>query len=126
MIKFDQQVLHEPPKHYGDCTRAVVYTLAQDDLCLPHPINYSDPTQWNMQFFEDLEEIHGLQLDYFPNNEKDFWPRYVGRSGISPRGIRHLVVWDRETDSMFHDPHPSREGLLPNSLDGYFVLREIK
>jgi len=119
MQTFDQQVLHNPPHDYGDCTRAVVYTLTQQDLELPHPIDYSDPTQWNMKFFEELE-AKGFALDYFPR-EKDHWPALVGRSGVSPRGTRHLVVWDRSRNEMFHDPHPSREGLV--SFDGWFVLR---
>lgn len=117
--KFDQEVLSNPPEHYGDCTRAVVYTLAQSNLNLPHPINYSDPTQWNMDFFEELE-LKGFILNFYPR-EKDHWPRYVGRSGISPRGIRHLIVWDRQENKMFHDPHPSRDGLV--SFDGWFVLQ---
>lgn len=121
MITFDQQVLsdHEN-KVYGDCTRAVVYTLAQKDLNLPHPID-SETAGWNMEFFENLEKFHNLCLDYFPR-EKEHWPRYVGRSGISPRNIRHLVVWDRQENRMFHDPHPSRLGLIPGTEDGWFVL----
>lgn len=123
MVKFDQTVLsdHEKGLH-GDCTRAVVYTIAQKDLNLPHPIDHENPSQWNMEFFEKLEE-KGYVLDFFPNNEKDHWPRFVGRSGISPRGIRHLVVWDREKNEMFHDPHPSRDGLIPGTEDGWFILR---
>lgn len=123
MKTFDQQVLHNPPHDYGDCTRAVIYTLAQEDLGLPHPIDYrsEDGKEWNMAFFEKLKE-RGLSLDYFPR-EKDHWPRFVGRSGISPRGIRHLVVWDREKNEMFHDPHPSRGGIT--DFDGWFVLREM-
>ena len=125
MIKFDQEVLHNPPHDYGDCTRAVVYTLAQKNLSLPHPINYDDPTQWNMEFFTVLEEVHRLEFNYDPNNEKDFWPRFVGRSGMSPRGTRHLVVWDRQSNTMFHDPNPNRDGLVPGSEDGWFILNEI-
>lgn len=124
MVKFDQEVLHNPPHDYGDCTRAVVYTIAQKHLDLPHPINYERPKTWNMNFFTELEEVHNLRLDYFPNNEKEFWPRFVGRSGVSPRGTRHLVVWDRDTDTMFHDPHPSRDGLVSGTEDGYFILRK--
>lgn len=120
MLKFNQEVLHNPPYDYGDCTRAVVYTLAQENLRLPHPINYDNPKTWNMVFFKKLEE-KGYALDFFP---KGHWPRFVGRSGISPRGIRHLVVWDRKTNTMFHDPHPSREGLVPGTEDGWFILRK--
>lgn len=118
MITFDQQIMHTETTN-GDCTRAVVYTLAQRDLGLPHPIG--EDRNWNMDFFLDLEN-KGFTLDYFPR-EKDHWPRFVGRSGISPRGIRHLVVWDREKNEMFHDPHPSRGGIT--DFDGWFVLREM-
>jgi hypothetical protein len=122
MQKFDQTILHEPEKGaYGDCTRAVVYTLAQKDLDLPHPID-SETMEWNFDFFVQLGEVHNLHLDYFAS-EDESWPRYVGRTGLSPRNIRHLVVWDRETNSLFHDPHPSRLGLIPGTEDGWFVLR---
>lgn len=119
MQTFDQQVLHTETAN-GDCTRAVVYTLAQKDLNLPHPIG--EDRQWNMSFFEDLES-KGYSFSYYPR-EKPHWPRYVGRSGISPRGIRHLVVWDRETNTIVHDPHPSREGITDH--DGWFVLTPIE
>lgn len=118
MITFDQTVMHDPENgEFGDCTRAVVYTLAQKDLGLPHPI--ASEKKWNIEFFEKLEE-QGLKLDFFPR-EKDHWPRFVGRSGMSPRGVDHLVVWDREKNEMFHDPHPSREGIV--DFNGWFVLR---
>lgn len=124
MLLFDQQVLHNPPHTNGDCTRAVVYTLAQKDLDLPHPINSKNPTQWNMRFFESLEN-KGFILDYFPNNEKDHWPRFVGRSGMSLREVRHLVVWDRQTNKMIHDPNPKRDGLISGTEDGWFILRPV-
>jgi len=85
MLKFDQTILSDHEKGlYGDCTRAVVYTLAQKNLDLPHPINSKDPSQWNMDFFETLEEKHNLRLDYFPNNEKDHWAKWYLASRYTP------------------------------------------
>lgn len=39
------------------------------------------------------------------------WPndRIVIAAGMSPRGVRHCVLWQR--GAMIHDPHPSRAGL---------------
>jgi len=123
MLTFDQQTYSDNEKGtHGDCTRAMVYTLAGKDLNLPHPIK--DMKTWNMEFFEQLEEIHKLELNFYPR-EKDFWPRFVGRCGISPRGVRHVVVWDRENNEMAHDPHPSRHGLMQGTEDGWYVLNEV-
>lgn len=122
MLKFDQTTFsNHSLGEYGDCARAVVYTLAQRDLNLPHPIQKSTGG-WNPDFFEKLEVEHQLLLNFFPREQASF-PRFLGRSGISPRGIRHLVVWDRDMNTLFHDPHPSRLGL--STVDGWFVLNAI-
>lgn len=121
MILFDQQTFSDHSKgEYGDCTRAVVYTLLQEDIDLPHPID-SSTGGWNMAFFDDLEEKTGKHLTFYGGKIRDNWPDLVGRSGISERGIRHLIVWSTILDVIVHDPHPSRSGLV--TYDGWFVLQ---
>ncbi len=115
---FDQQVLSDHAKGvYGDCMRACVYTLLQEDIDLPHPIG--EGGHYNFDFFEVLEEKTGKMLTYRPR-EKEHWPDLVIRCGMSPRNIRHAVVWCRSSGTMVHDPHPSRLGLI--NFDGWYVL----
>jgi len=114
MLLFDQQTFSDPERRtYGDCVRACVYTLAQVDLCLPHPI---DPKtgEWNSFFWDDLH-WKGYQLSIYPRYRVEFG-RYTGKSGISVRGHRHLVIFDNEENKVLHDPHPSRSGLI--SMEG--------
>lgn len=120
MKTFDQQVLSDHDKGlYGDCMRACVYTLLGEDIGLPHPID-SRTAGWNFDFFEELEKKTGKELTFSPR-EREFWPDLVIRCGVSPRGIRHAVVWCRSSGTMIHDPHPSRSGLV--TFDGWYVLK---
>lgn len=119
MIKFDQQVLSDHEKGlYGDCLRACVYTLLQKDIELPHPVK--GVGEWNFDFFDDLEQKTGKELLFQPR-EKEHWPEFVIRTGKSPRDIYHAIVWHRLSGTMFHDPHPSRSGLV--IFTGWYVLK---
>jgi hypothetical protein len=119
MKKFDQTTFSDHAKgQYGDCVRACVYTLLGEDIGLVHPIDLKG--LWNYEFFMELVEKTGKDLN-FARNESKSWPNLVIRAGMSPRGISHAVVWDREKNEMYHDPHPTRVGL--SSFDGWYVLR---
>jgi hypothetical protein len=119
MKTFDQQVLSDHERgQYGDCMRACVYTLLGEDIDLPHPI--AEGGGWNHEFFDVLEQRTSKNLDYYPR-AKPHWPDFVIRAGVSPRGIRHAVVWCRSSGTIVHDPHPSRLGL--STFDGWYVLK---
>jgi hypothetical protein len=119
MQKFDQTTFSDHAKgQYGDCMRACVYTLLGEDIGLIHPIDLKG--LWNYDFFEEIEQKTGKELIYCRSDENISVSLAI-LSGMSPRGIRHAVVWNREDDSMLHDPHPSRDGLM--TFDGWYVLK---
>ena len=110
---------------HGDCCRACVSTLLQvQPESLPHPLR--DDGEWNTRFFHVLQEIFGLAIRSVDHNPKllpsteiydtswgDFRvPRLVMAAGMSPRNVRHAVIYDRLAQRMVHDPHPSRAGIL--------------
>lgn len=120
---------------HGDCYRATTATLLQiDPTTLPHPI--AESGDWNPDFWKALRQMGftGRSVAYSalvsprPSLSDDgiippFWriPRVVLAAGISERGIRHSVVWDRFADRMIHDPHPSRAGLIEVDALDYFA-----
>lgn len=119
MKTFDQEVLSDHGKGiYGDCMRACVYTLIGENAGLPHPID-SKNGLWNFKFFSEIER-RGRDLVYQPKR-KDHWTGLVIACGPGPRGHRHAVVWNIDHNVMFHDPHPSRSGLL--GIDGWYILK---
>lgn len=107
---------------HGDCCRACCATiLGIDPKALPHPI--AESGDWNMAFHRTLRDM-GFSIRTFPNCElasetilfDPEWgnfqiPAIVMATGISPRGVRHAVVYDRVASRMLHDPHPSRSGI---------------
>ncbi|WP_288927255.1 hypothetical protein [uncultured Maritimibacter sp.] len=108
---------------HGDCCRACCATILQiDPSDLPHPI--AENGEWNMAFHRALRErgyslrtVKNLpewaaSLEAIDTGWGDFViPRIVMATGISPRGVRHAVVYDRLAQRMIHDPHPSRAGI---------------
>ena len=111
---------------HGDCFRATVCTVLQvNPETLPHPI--APDGGWNRAFHKALREMGWMArtIDFDCDNDPAasdpdlhviyprFFriPRVVLAAGMSPRGVRHSVVWDRIAGRMIHDPHPSRAGL---------------
>lgn len=117
---FDQTVMSDAEKGtYGDCTRACIRTVAQQSMpSLPHPI---DPKtgHWNDEFFLTLIREYGYTYNFNPYRKEKDWswlPPIIMAAGPTIRtkktGNTHLVVWNRESMSCVHDPHPTRVGLL--------------
>jgi hypothetical protein len=122
---FDQTTFSDKSQGtHGDCFRATVCTLLQlSPELFPHPI--ASDGKWNMAFHRKLRDLgfSARVMDYDPalstdpalvSSENPNWviPRVVLAAGLSERGVRHSVVWDRIAGRMIHDPHPSRAGLL--------------
>lgn len=117
--KYDQTTFSDGPGQHGDCMRAVLKTLLQDPLpdC-PHPIDRH--TGWWSDDWEEFLDARGFTLRYFgigaavKRNPNDHGvPNLVIATGPSPRGrVNHAVIYDRNTETVLHDPHPSRAGLL--------------
>ena len=112
---YDMLVLHdEITGKRGDCLRACVATLLQEDpVTVPHFVD--DPSEPNWVF--------GLNKFLAPRNlffvmvphVRMFWqsaagPVYYLLIGNSDRGLNHAVV--AYNGKIIHDPHPSRSGLI--------------
>lgn len=66
-----------------------------------HDVGYEHPIQPGDEFNLDLSA-----LGYEPH-------RYLMLGGKSPRGdFGHVIVFDTETNTVVHDPHPSGDGIL--------------
>lgn len=123
-LRFDQETFSDRTKGtHGDCTRAVVRTLAQAAMPeLPHPIGANG--DWNEAFFDRLNDegwVYRFQPYRRTRKNWNVYPRFIGVSGPTVRSDAneqpyHLVVYDTQTHTVIHDPHPSRAGLL--SLSG--------
>ena len=118
MKLYDQTTFSDPVEGtFGDCTRACIQTLLQDDLDqLPHPI--TEDGESNLEFWDALEEIYGKSLRFKvckADTDYRHLPRVVLACGPTVRtqrtGAHHMVVYDRVGERVIHDPHPSRKGL---------------
>lgn len=121
---------------HGDCFRACVATLLQiDPVHLPHPIAASG--EWSGAFFpairkrgfiiRNMEFLGGEIPDCEIVDERYHGvsvPRIVMAAGPSPRDVMHSVLFDRTSQRVIHDPHPSRAGLV--SIESFDYLAPIK
>ena len=136
----DQTILHSDPHRPGNCFAACVATAVGRPLEeVPHFVEMGQYL-WNGERRSTSESFDSKDAD-----RKCWWalfPGYVGAlglqpelveshdeahgelvfvSGLSPRGIRHQVLYlDGE---LWHDPHPSRAGVDPDGE--MWVLRPI-
>lgn len=125
MLKFyDQTIFSDHTKGtYGDCARACICTLLQSDLKdWPHSINSAG--EWNDDFFDKLNEF-GYNLKFRNWGTRNIaFPDIVGLSGLTIRGINHMVLYSIPLQTIIHDPHPSRAGLTTRS--NIYFLERIK
>ena len=136
--RVDQTILHGDPQRLGNCFAACVATATGKALHeVPH-------------FVEWGQYLHnGQQRDDEDTDRKCWWAMFVGYtialglhpvalqsihdadadelvfvSGPSARGVMHQVLY--RNAELWHDPHPSREGILSiDSDDLIFVLRPL-
>jgi len=122
MKKVDQIVFE---KGKGDCLRACLATILEFDINeMP---NFWERTQNGEKFFNLVDnwliKHFSLKLLTVRISEEEI-NSYTENVlciavGKSSRGVNHAVVWfDNE---IFHDPHPSKSGLVSNIPD-YFIF----
>ena len=130
MITVDQQVLHDPEKGlFGDCQRAVIASLLNLD---PSDVpNFAqDSKNEPYEFWDGLQQFcrkHGYVYMSIPRSNflfryGDDGDVYHAISGKSPRSpaVNHVVVG--KNGAVFHDPHPSRAGLLGGPADWEYAF----
>jgi hypothetical protein len=126
MIAVDQtHFVGDPDGIPGNCMQAAIASVLEYPLdAVPHFAAMPEVGWWDAfldylgrlglrltmyadRFFETDVYLDGL-LIAAPLSE---WPadRIVIANGMSPRGVRHSVIWQH--GEMIHDPHPSRAGL---------------
>ena len=100
----------------GNCQSAVLAMLL--DLPLESIPNFYDvggknPFDWWKAYFQFIEEqgfwFFAFESEHAAARAKHM-KGYYEVSGPSSRGVEHAVVY--KDGDLYHDPHPSREGLL--------------
>jgi len=125
-IPVDQIVEHNPPLAYGDCMRACLATLLGIPL---YEAPYLPPDErWfaTANQFLATRALALVSLDWHVGTVKASLTQdvYFMLYGKSPRGHGHAVIAHIVDGQIvtFHDPHPSRAGLLDDSIDGMAFL----
>ena len=120
--RIDQTILASDPARKGNCVSACVATILDIPLeRVPHFVEYglelgdepegkvSNGNAWwaMMLGFFYAWEYTLVELDSVETSE-DPW-EYLLVAGQTSRGVLHQVVY--RAGALWHDPHPSREGL---------------
>lgn len=129
MRPVDQEFLYqETPRVYGDCMRASIASLLSLPIAdVPHFVALAQGDSYETYcLIEDFLFSRGYDVLWQINLEDhrvSGTDTYHLMSGLSPRGISHMVVG--RNGEVFHDPHPSRAGLLPEGRT-HHVIRNFK
>lgn len=119
----DQTIFVSDPSRKGNCVAACIATIVGVPLEeVPHfvgfGISYGDSDDvhnvssghawWAMMLgYLAAKGLWVVELDAITDAEVD---ELVLVAGPSPRGVMHQVIY--RNGSLFHDPHPSRDGVL--------------
>lgn len=125
MTPIDMTIMHDPPAAHGDCFRCVIASILEmHPQDVPHFSALATDSaeerrlvrEWlaprGLAYFEIEWEVGALK-----NWRKDLSFHHV-ISGVTVRGTRHACVGF--AGEVVFDPHPSRDGLLPD--DGKLLL----
>jgi hypothetical protein len=135
LTRVDQTILHSDPERPGNCFAACVASALGLNLRdVPHFI------EWGMKHYGDGSphpngntgaHWHAMFLGFLAG--RDLWAiplsslddaepgELVFVGGPSPRGVPHQVLY--RDGQLWHDPHPSKAGLLRIDEDDLFVIR---
>lgn len=110
MKRVDQTKLHDSDNGInGNCLAACVASILEIPLdVIPkfEDMMVKNSDEWFEVFTDWLESLGFTILTW----ENDTWlPGYYLASGISERGVNHVVVY--RAGVLAHDPHPSRAGI---------------
>lgn len=123
MIPVDQTKFGAPD---GNCLMACVASIIERPLAELPDLSEEEAkrpktTHWWDTFTQVMEAL-GYSPRYFPADEGWAPKGYAVARGRSPRlpEFPHaVVVLDGK---QVHDPHWSREGVLPQTIEGYYAL----
>jgi hypothetical protein len=96
--------------HRGNCFAAALASLLDLPLWMVPPFEEMfDRSDWRERVDQWLERMFRLRLVRTDGHAIDALPEFYLGSGLSPRGVRHSVVYSR--GELVHDPHPSGAGI---------------
>lgn len=119
--------------HNGNCFAACLASLLDLPLWMVPPFeDMFGRSDWNARVDEWLERVWRLRRIRIDGHEPSRLPEYYIASGISPRGVRHSVIYrgidlvERRADVICHDPHPSGAGIAVVEWTWHLEPMELK
>lgn len=94
--------------HRGNCYAAALASLLEIPLWMVPPFEAMENT-WRSRTDEWLAACFGLKLIDTNGHQVDKLPEFYIASGLSPRCVKHSVVYS--AGALVHDPHPSDAGI---------------
>lgn len=124
MKPVDQTKLHSKEGiHNGNCFAACLASLLEIPLWMVPPFeDMFARDDWSMRVDEWLAAMWGKQRVRKSGHEEHL-PEFYIASGLSPRGVRHSVIYS--LGAMVHDPHPSRAGIESVEWTWHLEAKEI-
>lgn len=108
MIPIKQKNLHNPKQGIiGDCYRACICSLLE--ISDKDVENFVENTDYPMNVVHFLKE-KGYRM--YHSKEVPISVEYYIANGISPRGVRHSVIY--KNGELAYDPHPVGGGVIPD------------
>lgn len=124
MKPVDQTAFGAP---HGNCLMASVASILEVPL-ESLPVLYDECEVNGRNWWDVLLDAlrpHGFTALHYPNGDDGYSaimpPGYHIASGISPRDLRHAVVY--LDGHLAHDPHPSRAGI--NRAERFYLLMPL-
>lgn len=120
MKKIIQTKLHDPPNQRGNCFATCIACFLDLEInevpAFETLMNFDDPSDhtWAKEATRFLSEkgfMWGSLEGHISNDE------FYLVTGKSSRGVNHCCIY--QNGKLFHDPHPSQEGLLTEEFFEY-------
>lgn len=107
-----QSKLYAPDAiHNGNCLAACLASLLDLPLWMVPPFeDMFGRSDWNERIDDWLLRMFSRRRVRTDGHVVDGLPEFYIASGLSPRGVRHSVIY--RAGSLAHDPHPSAAGVL--------------
>jgi hypothetical protein len=106
--------------HNGNCFAACLASLLDLPLWMVPPFeDMFGRSDWSDRVDEWLTRVHGFIRVRTEGHVVDGLPEFYIASGLSPRGVRHSVIYSAGV--MVHDPHPSKAGIASVEWTWHFA-----
>lgn len=96
--------------HSGNCFAACLASLLEVSLWMVPPFeDMFSRSDWFFRVEDWLERMFRLEIVRSGGHPIEALPEFYIASGLSPREVRHSVIYSR--GELVHDPHPSGSGI---------------